>query len=364
MIWFGFTAILFIGIGFFILYKVPVCVSDKKLPTSLPKTSIIIPARNEELNLPKLLISLKDQTLLPDEVIVVDDNSEDATARVAGEYKVQVITSSSLPEGWLGKPWGCHQGAQKAKGDIFIFLDADTFLETNGFERMIQTFMAGQGVVSVFPYHKIEKFHETFSAFFNLMQLIGMNAFSFLKSQEPIGMFGPCLIISRKDYLTSGGHKTVRGEVLEHYTLAGILKKQRIPIHLFSGKGSLNVRMYPEGWKDLIQGWTKSFTAGADKTPRLTMRLSIMWITGLLITPVFFLISLFSANTTRFFFWASVYVLYVLQLFIQFRRAGNFPLWSVVFYPVNLAFFLGIFSWAGYKISRKQQIFWKGREIN
>ena len=132
MIWFGFTAIIFLVIGFFILYKVPVCGTNKKLPSSLPKTSIIIPARNEESNLPGLLSSLKSQAFLPDEVIVVDDNSEDDTVRVASEYKAHVITSSSLPEGWLGKPWSCHQGAQEARGDVFIFLDADTFLEANG----------------------------------------------------------------------------------------------------------------------------------------------------------------------------------------------------------------------------------------
>lgn len=364
MIWFGFTALILFGIGFFILYRVPVCGTEEKLPSSLPKISIIIPARNEEFNLPKLLNSLKIQTFLPDEVIVVDDGSEDATARIAGEYGVRVIISSALPEEWLGKPWSCHQGAQEARGDVFIFLDADTFLEKKGLERMMQTFMAGQGIVSVFPYHKVEKFYETFSAFFNLMQLIGMNAFSLLKSQQPTGMFGPCLIISRQDYLASGGHEAVRGEILEHYTLAGILEKHGIPIRLFSGKGSLNVRMYPEGWKDLIRGWTKSFTAGAVQTPPLTMRLSIMWISGLLITPVFFILSIFSGNITRIFLWAMVYILYVFQLFIQFRRAGTFPLWSMVFYPVNLAFFLGIFTWAGYRTSRNKQISWKGRDIN
>ncbi|MBN1849320.1 MAG: glycosyltransferase [Deltaproteobacteria bacterium] len=364
MIWFGFTALVFFIIGFFILYRVPVCDSNKKPPRSLLKISIIIPARNEEHNLPKLLSSLKNQTLLPDEVIVVDDNSEDATARVAGEYQVRVITSSALPEGWLGKPWSCHQGAQKATGNVFIFLDADTFLETSGLERMMRTFIAGPGVVSVFPYHQVEKFHEAFSVFFNLMQLIGMNAFSFLKSRKPTGMFGPCLIISRNDYVISGGHEAVREEVLEHYTLAGVLEKHGIAIRLFSGKGSLNVRMYPEGWKTLIQGWTKSFTAGAGKTPPLTMRLSIMWISGLLITPVFFLVSIFSGPVSGLLFWSAIYTLYVLQLYIQFRRTGTFPLWSMVFYPINLAFFLTVFTWAGYRTSRNKQISWKGRKIN
>ena len=363
MIWFGFTAILLLGVGFFILYRVPVCGTNKKLPSSLPKTSIIIPARNEQLNLPSLLGSIKTQTLVPDEVIVVDDSSEDATARIAKEYKARVITSSSLPEGWLGKSWSCHQGAQEAQGDVFVFLDADTFLEESGFERIIKTFIAEQGAVSVFPYHMPRKFHEHFSAFFNLMQLIGMNSFSLLKKREAAGMFGPCLVISREDYMSIGGHEIVRGEILEHYVLAGILKKHRIPIRLFSGKGSLNIRMYPEGWKDLIQGWAKSFTSGVTKTPLLIMCLSVMWITGLLITAFFPLFSLFSLNIHQLSFWAIVYFLYVCQLCIQFRRAGHFPLWSAIIYPVNLTFFLVIFSWAGYRTSRKKEISWKGRKI-
>jgi 4,4'-diaponeurosporenoate glycosyltransferase len=363
MIWLGFSAILFLGVGFLILYRVPVCGTNNSLHTSLPKTSIIIPARNEQYNLPNLLGSLKTQTLVPDEIIVVDDGSEDSTARIALEYKARVITSSSLPKGWLGKPWSCYQGAQEAQGDIFVFLDADTFLEESGFERIIKTFLAEQGAISVFPYHMPQKFHEHFSAFFNLVQLIGMRSFSLLKKRESAGMFGPCLVISRKDYVKSGGHKAVSGEILEHYALADILKKHRIPIRLFSGKGSLNMRMYPEGWKDLIQGWTKSLTSGAGKTPLLIMHLSIMWITGLLITAFFLLFSLFSGKINQFYFWATTYILYICQLYIQFRRAGHFPLWSAIFYPVTLAFFLGVFSWAVYRTSRKKRISWKGRNI-
>lgn len=364
MIWFGFAALIFLVIGLLILYRLPVCAEKEKLPPSIPGISIIIPARNEERNLPRLLGSLKSQTLLPDEIIVVDDNSEDATARVAEGYGAQVLTSSGLPKGWLGKPWSCYQGARKTKGDIFIFLDADTFLEPDGLKRMIQTFISESGVVSISPYHKVEKFHETFSAFFNLMQLIGMSHFPLLKDRQPKGMFGPCLIISREDYMNSGGHKAVRGEVLEHYTLAGILRNHRIPIGLFSGKDTLNVRMYPEGWKDLIQGWTKSFTLGAGQTPPLIMRLSVMWISGLLITPVFLLFSLFSQSMVGILFWAIIYILYIFQLFIQFRRAGNFPLWSVALYPILLIFFLAIFTWAIYRNTRNTQISWKGRSIH
>jgi 4,4'-diaponeurosporenoate glycosyltransferase len=364
MIWFGLIALIFLFIGFLILYRLPVCSVTGEFPPSIPGISLIIPARDEEKNLPKLLGSLKTQSLLPDEIIVVDDHSKDATARVAEEYGARVITSSSLPKGWLGKPWSCYQGAQAAGGDIFIFLDADTFLEPEGLKRMMQTFMGGSGVISVSPYHKIYRFHEVFSAFFNLMQLMGMHEFSLPKEREPKGMFGPCLVISREDYRDSGGHEAVRGEVLEHYTYAGILRKRRIPTRLFSGRGTLNIRMYSEGWKDLIQGWTKSFTLGAGQTPPLIMLLSVMWISGLLITPVFLFFSLFSHATVWILFWAILYILYVFQVFTQFLRAGSFPLWSAVFYPVILFFFLSIFTWASYRNMGDKKVSWKGRNIH
>ena len=49
-------------------------------PGSLPAVSVIIPARNEEHNLPTLLRSLAAQSLKPREIIVVDDGSTDRTA--------------------------------------------------------------------------------------------------------------------------------------------------------------------------------------------------------------------------------------------------------------------------------------------
>lgn len=363
MIWFSLTSLIFMVIGFLILYRITICKNYEYPSSSIPSISIIIPARNEEYNLPTLLSSLKVQTLTPDEVIVVDDNSEDNTAAIAKKHNARLISSSSLPKGWYGKPWSCYSGAQEARGDIFIFLDADTFLEPDGLQKMVSTFLRSKGVISILPYHKIEKFHETFSAFFNIMQLIGMNYFSIFKNKSTIGMFGPCLVISRKDYLTAGGHKAVKGEILEHYIFATVLNKHNIPIELFSGKGSLNVRMYSEGWKSLIQGWSKSFISGADQTPKWTFRLSIMWISGLILTPSFLLISILLVNTIWITIWVILYILYVIQLFIQFRRAGNFPFWSSVFYPLNLIFFLTVFSYAAYMGSNKKNIYWKGRNI-
>src|SRR5689334_6868919 len=76
-----------------------------------PFVSIIVPARNEESNLPGLLPTLLNQRYPNYEVIVVDDQSEDATPRILEEWaarasRLRVVRGKDLPreEGWLGKP--------------------------------------------------------------------------------------------------------------------------------------------------------------------------------------------------------------------------------------------------------------------
>src|ERR1051325_1205355 len=68
--------------------------------------SIIIPARDEERNLPRLLGSIPGQ-----QVIVVDDCSADRTREVARDRGACIVDGTPPPNGWRGKTWACHQGA-------------------------------------------------------------------------------------------------------------------------------------------------------------------------------------------------------------------------------------------------------------
>src|SRR6187402_2201356 len=70
----------------------------------LPEVAVIVPARNEEANIAKVLRSFPD-----DMVTVVDDHSEDRTAEIAREMDVRVI---ELAEGKMGKPNACMAGAE------------------------------------------------------------------------------------------------------------------------------------------------------------------------------------------------------------------------------------------------------------
>lgn len=101
-----------------------------------PLFSVIIPTLNEEKFLPKLLASLSEQTQKNFEVIVVDGSSKDKTVRVATSYArkfphLQVIVSKTA-----SLPLQRNLGAKAARGEWFVFVDADSILMPYFVERV------------------------------------------------------------------------------------------------------------------------------------------------------------------------------------------------------------------------------------
>jgi chlorobactene glucosyltransferase len=98
----------------------------------LPLISVVIPARNEARNIHRCITALLGQTYPYYELIVVDDRSNDDTARILAELAetdnhLQIIHGAELPSGWAGKPHALVQGVAAAQGEWLCFMDADTF---------------------------------------------------------------------------------------------------------------------------------------------------------------------------------------------------------------------------------------------
>lgn len=104
----------------------------KKLNNKL--VSIIIPSRNEDQILSRLLFSIKKQSFPNTEIIVVDNNSQDATKAVAKKFTNQVYDHG--PERSAQR----NYGAKKANGVYLLFLDADMKLTHNNINECIKIF--------------------------------------------------------------------------------------------------------------------------------------------------------------------------------------------------------------------------------
>ncbi len=87
------------------------------------KLSIVIPTLNEEKFLPKLLESISKQDYKDYEIIVSDGSSEDNTIKIAKESGCETVVSKKRHPSYQR-----NAGAEKAKGEIILFLDADTRL--------------------------------------------------------------------------------------------------------------------------------------------------------------------------------------------------------------------------------------------
>jgi 4,4'-diaponeurosporenoate glycosyltransferase len=313
-------------------------------PHPTPSVSVIIPARNEEHNLPTLLRSLASQPVKPLEVIVVDDASTDGTAELARQLGAMVISSQPVPEGWRGKTWACYQGAEAASGELLLFVDADTWFEPDGFAHIVSGYTGG--AFSVGPYHAVRKPYEQLSLFFNCNMAAGT---------VPRGLFGQMLLVDRESYRRVGGHQAVRGRILENFWLAGQFRAAGIPAQSVMGRGVFSFRMYPNGLRELIGGWTKGFASGAGQTPRGTMFLIVMWMIGLMLAP---LCGLITGDWLR---WGAVYLLCAAQVAWFGRQVGAFRWLGSLLYPLPLIFFFAVFAWSVARSGRR--VSWKGREI-
>jgi glycosyltransferase involved in cell wall biosynthesis len=94
--------------------------------------SVVIPALNEERHLGQLLSDIQRQSLRPEEVIVVDAGSSDASVRIAEHSPAAVVLHGEPP---IAR--GRNLGGFSVKGELIFFLDADTRLPESFFEDFV-----------------------------------------------------------------------------------------------------------------------------------------------------------------------------------------------------------------------------------
>lgn len=345
--------------------------------------SIVIPARNEERRLPALLESLAPAGRAgrsgETEILVVDDESSDATRAVAESFGCRVIEPGPRPAGWIGKSWACWRGALAAAGDALLFLDADTTLERDGLGTLERLFAVHRGLLSIQPYHRAPTAGEHLSALFNAVVVAGTSAFRAF-SESADGGFGPCMLIGRADYFRVGGHRSVRASLIEDMALARTCAARGVPVSLLPGKGIISFRMYPGGVAEIVEGWTKNLSSGASSARAGTTLLITLWLTGglsaLLAMAFVALIAVAGggqASPVGFFAVPALatavpaalmtYLLSVSAVGLVTSRLGSFGVSSALLYPIHLLFFFAVFIRSLFLTRVRGEVSWKGRII-
>lgn len=353
--------LIFLGIitGFVLFFSFPI-LKKKQNTIQLPKISIVIPCRNEEKNIALLLECLKNQNYKMHEIICVDDQSEDNTAEVINKYGAKLITIGKRPEDWIGKPWAAQCGAEEATGDVLLFLDADLVLNPDAIETLAEKYIE-HGVISVQPYHRMQKPYEQLALFFNLTSVAGTGIT--LPSPKQIGMFGPIIMISREKYFDMGGHSSVKSCVIEDYQLGINYKKAGLKYKLFIGDKNIAFRMYPNGIKSQIEGFSKNFSKGILSANIFTTIMTVAWITALTATPILLIQSIVMWSVINILNTVALYALIVVPLIINSKKIGNYNIFVVLLYPIALIWFHIIVLYSFIKKIFFRSARWKGRKI-
>lgn len=118
------------------------CLAPK--PIENPRVSIVVPAYNEQNCIGNCLVSLKNQTLPPLEVIVVDDGSMDWTVQVCLDHGVQVQCQHHRGPGAAR-----NLGGRVARGNILALLDADMTFDGNYLEVLVRPILRGEAIATI-----------------------------------------------------------------------------------------------------------------------------------------------------------------------------------------------------------------------
>ena len=248
-------------------FKLPQYVLDKN-----PLISILIPARNEEENIKRCIISLTKQDYSNIEILVLNDNSTDNTAKIVEELskkdqRIKLYTGGVLKKGWLGKTYACHQLSKYARGDYLIFTDADTLHFPNSVSSAVACLLKYKlGALSVFAKQIMVTMHERMMVpFGNYIILCLMPIYLIRKAKSALfcTAIGQFMLFKKDVYKKIDGHKSVKSEILEDIKISKQVKRCGYKFMIFDGRNNIYCRMY-RNFREVVKGYSKVLFAAFD----------------------------------------------------------------------------------------------------
>lgn len=325
--------------------------------------SILIPARNEAKNIGNLLSDLKqitDKTI--GEIIVFDDQSEDGTAEIVLRHnledsRLRLIRSSSLPEGWGGKNYGCHCLSQNAKGHYLLFLDADVRIKPK-FVDCALAYMKQKKVdlLTLFPTQEMKTLAEQMTVPnmhiilltllpLPLVRLSGFTSFSAANGQ--------CMLFRRTIYDILKPHEAYRQSKAEDIEIARYLKRQRRKVACITGEEGIYCRMY-DNLEMAINGFSKNVTYFFGNGNSYLLP-GLYWL-----FTTFGIIAVASALPSIY-LWSYVVVVVLTRLLVSMTARQSVLRNLLLILPQQLM--LGAFILRSWNNKRHRSFKWKGRII-
>ncbi len=327
-----------------------------------PEVSVIIPARDEAASLAACLESIVAQQGIAFEVVVVDDQSTDATGEIARSFSgVRVIEAAGLPAGWVGKNHAVWLGGQVANGEWLLFTDADTVHFPGSLRRSIDEAKEfGADLLSYSPRQEVHGFWERalmpviFAELTRTYRTVDVND----PRSRVAAANGQYLLIRRTVYDWVGGHQAIAGVLLEDVELAKRVKQSGRIIRFRYGGDAVRTRMY-RSFAQMWEGWTKNLAVLFPHPVRLAIICSIEF---LLIALGVLCLSAGLLSGLRVLTAAGIFLLLtMLADFFQRVLRAHFGVLNTLFSVVGLPIFAVLLVRSAVQYRWRKRVDWKGR---
>lgn len=339
--------------------------------SSGPLLSVIIPARDEAMNIEECVRSVLGTTYDPVEVIVVDDRSSDGTLAIVERLaqhpdvrgRLRLVRGAELPPGWFGKPWALVQGCRAARGTLLLFADADTRHAPDLVPRAVAALdREGVDLVSVIARQEMVTFWERLvqpHVFLVLASRVGdLQRINRTRVEWDGIANGQFILTARAAYEAAGTHEAVKDRVAEDLALAQAYVRHGLNIFLLHGPAYLTTRMY-RSLAQIVEGWSKNLALGVPLTipPIPLLRRAapyLMWLPSVVWVAPPVLWAMYGGS------WALATIVISLLCWGIVYWAEGAPLRYVVLYPLGAAMVAYIMLRSTWRGSRKVE--WRGRQ--
>ncbi len=349
------TILLAITISnFFLLRK-----TTKTNASFRPAIAVLIPLRNEELNLPDLIASAKGQRGVENVTFhLIDDSSSDDTFQVAqpliaDDSRFKLHKAPPLPGGWLGKPATLQYGLTRSQSELVVIIDADVRLMPNALQAALSLMQVnGLDFISAYPRQIAKTWSEILIQ--PLLQWSWMSTVP-LRIAEKSRNASLCIAngqffaVRRSALAAVGEFAVVKAAVIDDIFLARALVRGGFHGTVIDGSDLASCRMY-SSWRELRDGYGKSLHLAFGGVVGTLIAISLLILTCLI--P---LVALLFGSILGFYCFIAVLISRFLSALSS--RAKS---WGSLAHPLSilLLLFLIFYSWRHRKHAE-----WKGRKV-
>ncbi len=333
-----------------------------------PFISVMIPARNEEQNIRTCVESLMDQNYSNYEILVIDDNSTDKTGEILAElskeyHKLRVYSGTPLPEGWYGKPWALQQLSQHAKGEYFLFTDADTIHKKNSIKYMVSNLQHHKAdLLSVLPKQLINSFGELLivpAIYIMTSVLFPQPLIELSRSKFASYCLGQFFGIKASVYREMDGFESVRHLITEDVAFGREVKGRGYKTMFLDGHDYLDCRMY-HSYMESFRGIGKNIYSSVGHNALVA--LAIVFLVAMLVGfPLYAVIHSIITGIALGKSLILVLIFFISWVFVTFYH--RLPKYNAFLYPVQYLNMVILAVFYTIKFRIVPGVYWKGRKV-